>query len=109
MVDTIRKGSNEFYGIYPLPQQMTRIKIETESLPASDGFKSALSRNNVKCDLGGVDFQGKLDPIFVKNIKDRMPHVAKIFKPVFNLLFAHRWKGINKMPYGRSREPVYDF
>ena len=25
MVDTIRKGSNEFYGIYPLPQQMSLV------------------------------------------------------------------------------------
>ena len=108
MIDPVRKSPDKFRRINALPFQVTRIKIETESLPTADGFQRPLGSYRVKGDFSGMYLQGKFNTVFVKHVQDGMPHLGKILKTIFDILLAVRRKRINHMPNGRPGKSVDD-
>jgi hypothetical protein len=56
MIDPVREFADEKFWDHPLPDQMTGIKIQSESGSVFKHIKQLLSGIKVKSDFSGMDF-----------------------------------------------------
>ncbi len=64
-------------------------------------------RVNVVSYLSRMDFQRKLDPIFLEDVKNRAPAFGKQIETCFNVIRSQWWEGVNQMPNGRTSKTVH--
>ena len=86
VIDAVGETLDEFDGINSLPQQMARVKVETEFTSVADRIQRLFRGINVVCDLSRVNFKSELHIIFRKNIHDR---IEKLRKTALLYLSAH--------------------
>ncbi len=95
-------------GIHALPVQVTRIEVETELRPSSQGFDRPLRRVNVKCDLRGMDFVRELYTALGEHIQNRIPAFGQQLKTRIDPGGRHGREGIQQVPDARTGEAVDD-
>ena len=93
---------------HALPDQMTRVKINTELRTVGKYLKNSLRRIIVKRDFSGMDLQRKPDSILTKYIENRSPKIINLLIAVPNHFFCRLRKRIKPFPNGGSRESRYD-
>src|SRR5580692_803865 len=77
VVNAVRKEADEFGRIDPLPQQVAGVEVESEFLAAVERLDRALSRIDIECDLGRMNFQREFDPAFLKYVENRIPALGQ--------------------------------
>ncbi len=97
--DTVWKFVEETYGIDHLPEKMTWVEIEAESLAIADCLQGAFGGNNVEGYFRGMDLKCEFYAAFIKYIEDWVPHFGEVFKAIVNHFIAYGGETVKKVPY----------
>ena len=81
-------GRAEVPRLKPLPDEVTRIKVEAEGLAAVKRLEQLRPTPVVECDLTRVDLESKLDTLLVELVKDGRPEVNYPLEPVLDHFVA---------------------
>ena len=92
VIDPRPKFPDELHIVHSLIDKMRGVVIESQGLSPPYRIKGLARGNNIKGDFRRMHFQGKHDIMLIKNIKNRIPTPAKIFKTFFQLAWEHRGK-----------------
>ena len=88
MIDLICKIMKEQVRYNALPDQMARIKVQTEFRAFCEFLQKSLCGVIVKCNFSRMYFQSKFNSVFHEFIQNRSPQVIDFLKPI-SFAFLH--------------------
>ncbi len=108
VVDAIRERSDELYWIDSLPDQVARIKVESELFTMAQRLKSSLGGIDIERNLGRVHFQRELDTTLTEHIQNWIEPIRKLLETGFDHRLRNRRERVQHGPNTRSSETVDD-
>ena len=108
MEDTVREFVDKLSRIDKLVDQVAGVKVDAKSRVVVDRGQRTMHGDDIIGDLGGMDFQPKLDAFGLENIKNRRPAVGKILIASVDVGLAGGREEIELSPHIAAGEAVDD-